>query len=492
MHEVLGGAGSQAYALLSMTEPSFPKKPGIDARRRIHRFFQRPWTELVVGGLIVASVGLTIIELSIEPSSSNLPRLEHINNAITLVFAVELALRAATAPSQRRFWSEFWLDVAAVVISLIAFRTGGSLNPLRMLRLLRLVGLLGRFAGLYHYVVRRAALEVLIASGLILLTVISGSAALLTFEKLGAGSVQTYGEAFWASIYSLFAGEPIPSPPHTTGGRVVMVGIMFMGMSTFAMFTGTVSAYMVNRLRSRGDLVDPDDLKDHLILCGWNRKAEIIAREWLVQKGDHAPPVAVIAELSGDPAFTDSSIQRAITFINDDFTKVTALERAGIRRASTCVILSDESRARSEHDADARTILAALTVERLNPRVYTCAELNNEEYSPHLRMANVNDFIVTGEHNAFLLAQAAMNCGLTAVFSELLTHKYGNSFYRRDVPKAWIGRTFFELLVHLKEKHDAILIGVRGPDGATRVNPEAHAFQEGDQIVLIARKDLDV
>jgi voltage-gated potassium channel len=476
---------------LPMPEPSFPKKPGLSVRRRLHRFFQRPGTELVIGGLIVASVGLTIMELSIEPSSPTLPLLERTNNAITLIFAIELTLRLAAAPSQRRFWGEFWLDVAAVAVSVLALRTGGSLNPLRMLRLLRLVGLLGRFAGLYHYVVRRAALEVLIASGLILLTVISGSAALLTFEKLGQGSVHTYGDAFWASIYSLFAGEPIPAPPHTMGGRVVMVVIMFMGMSTFAMFTGTVSAYMVNRLRSRGDLVDPDDLKDHLILCGWNRKAEIIAHEWLVQKGDLAPPVAVIAELSGEPTFTDNSIQRAVTFINDDFTKVSALERAGVRRASTCVILSDESRSRSEHDADARTILAALTIERLNPKIYTCAELNNEEYSPHLRMANVNDFIVTGEHNAFLLAQAAMNCGLTAVFSELLTHKYGNSFYRRDVPKAWIGRTFFDLLVFLKEKHDAILIGVRGADGATRVNPEAHVFKEGEQIVLIARKDLE-
>ena len=32
-------------------------------------------------------------------------------------------------------------------------------------------------------------------------------------------------------------------------------------------------------------------------------------------------------------------------------------------QASTCVILSDSSRSRTEHDADARTILAALTVD---------------------------------------------------------------------------------------------------------------------------------
>ncbi len=137
-------------------------------------------------------------------------------------------------------------------------------------------------------------------------------------------------------------------------------------------------------------------------------------------------------------------------------------------------------------------ILAALTVERLNPAVYTCAELNNEEYSPHLKMANVNDYVVTGEHNAFLLAQAALNCGMTAVFSELLTHRYGNSFYRCDVPPAWVGRTFFDLLVHVKQKHEAILIGVRAPGQPMRVNPPSHTFAAGDQVVLIALKNVEL
>jgi voltage-gated potassium channel len=280
--------------------------------------------------------------------------------------------------------------------------------------------------------------------------------------------------------------------PATVGGRVVMVFIMFMGMGTFAMFTGTVSAYMVSRLQTRGDLVDKDELKDHLIICGWNKKAEIIANEWMAQHGEGAPPIAVIAEARTEHGVLDPLLRGAVLFINDDFTKVSALEKAGVMQASTCVILSDSNRARSEHDADARTILAALTIERMNPQVYTCAELNNEEYSPHLRMANVNDFVVTGEHNAFLLAQAAMNCGLTSVFAELLNHRYGNSFYRRDVPAAWVGRTFFDLLVFVKEEHNAILIAVRSPGQAMKVNPPAHTFAAGDQIVFIAAKNIEL
>jgi voltage-gated potassium channel len=107
-------------------------------------------------------------------------------------------------------------------------------------------------------------------------------------------------------------------------------------------------------------------------------------------------------------------------------------------------------------------------------------------------MAHVNDFVVTGEHNAYLLAQAALNCGMTAVFNELLTHQRGNSFYRIALPKGWIGKTFFELLVHLKEKHDALLVAVRATSGEVLVNPSAHTFQAGDQIVVICTREIDV
>ena len=121
-------------------------------------------------------------------------------------------------------------------------------------------------------------------------------------------------------------------------------------------------------------------------------------------------------------------------FLNDDFTKVEALHKAGVMRAAKCVILSDTGRGRKDRDADARTILAALTIERLNPEVYTCAEINRREYVQHLELGNVNDFVVGGEHTAFFLAQAAITRGMLSVFTELLSYQHGHKFCRIDVP----------------------------------------------------------
>ena len=65
-------------------------------------------------------------------------------------------------------------------------------------------------------------------------------------------------------------------------------------------------------------------------------------------------------------------------------------------------------------------------------------------------MGHVNDYVISDEHSAFLLAQASLNRGLMGVFAELLTHERGNQFYRIQVTPEWNGSTFFDLFVHLK------------------------------------------
>jgi voltage-gated potassium channel len=50
-----------------------------------------------------------------------------------------------------------------------------------------------------------------------------------------------------------------------------------------------------------------------------------------------------------------------------------------------------------------------LTVETLNPEVYTCAELINREYSSHIQMGQVSDDLVSEEQNGFIVAQSALN-----------------------------------------------------------------------------------
>jgi len=287
----------------------------------------------------------------------------------------------------------------------------------------------------------------------------------------------------------LFAGEPIPSSPQTLGGKMVAVFIMFMGLTIFAMFTGTVSAFMVERLQMENQTAEMEPVENHVIVCGWNRKAELVLTEYQAAHLKDDTPMVVVAEFDGNIPTLNSDVARRVRWIDDDFTRVSALERACVYQAHTCIILADTRGGRSEQDADARTILAALTVEKLKSDVYTCAELHQRSYGSHLEMGHVNDYVVTGEHSAFLLAQAAMNRGLMDVVGELLTHQRGNQFYRTPLPEKWIGKDFLDLFIHMKRQHNCVLVAVRSQEGELHVNPQSHEFAAGDDIVFIAENE---
>ena len=516
----------------------------------LRKFFSQFWVEISIGVLVIVSVALTLIEFTLESQLSkqgspamtllglmthaHLYWIEVANDVITGIFVIELALRFFAASSKRRFFAEFWLDILATLPLFRVFRSVRALRLLRLVRLVRLLGVMSRLSTHYPYVFRRGALDFMAICGLLSLAVAFGTAAMMQFENGGgmnggnvaagnagggdavpgdvgpgvagggdaaanANSINTMPvdpgavnpefnleNAFWFSTYTLFAGEPVPSQPKTLMGKIVTVFLMFMGLTIFAIFAGTVSAFMVDRIRVEGRVVEWDELNNHIVICGWTPKTEIIIREYRASKPSRNQAIVVICETASDHLDVDLRQLTNVYFVHDDFTKVSALNRAGIPNAATCIVLSDTSCGRSEQDADARTILAALTVEKINENVYTCAELMNRSYATHLDLGKVNEYVVSDEYGAYMMAQAAMNRGLIGVLGELLSYQTGNEFYRAPIPKSWVGENFDAKLSQMKTASNVILVGVHHQNGEAIVNPANYKFEENDEVVVIS------
>ena len=497
-------------------------------RRRLRRFFANPWVEITVGILILISVSLTLLEFWFEfrlrPDSisggvldsifgpvtqSKFMAIILIGDLITAIFVVELTMRFFAIGNWRRFLAEHWLDVIATIPLFRIFRTARALRLLRLFRLFRLMGVLSRLSTHYPYILRRGALDFLVICGLLTVSIAFGTIAMMRSERAANinsapvtnvaaannaaasnGTDFDFENSFWFSVYTLFAGEPVPATPKSLAGRIVAVFLMFMGMTIFAIFAGTVSAFMVDRLRVEGKVVNLNELDDHVVICGWTAKTETIINEFRATRDTKSTPIVVISELESDQL--DEQINRLpnVWLMHDDFTKMTALKRAGIETAKTCLVLSDTSGGRSEQDADARTILAALTAEKINPDVYTCAELFNRDYASHLDIGQVNDYVISGEYGAHMLAQASRSRGLMEVLGELLTSRRGNEFHRQAIPANWIGTAFNEQFTKAKLESDVVLLAVHSnSEGNSRpiVNPTDYVFSKGDEVVVISR-----
>jgi voltage-gated potassium channel len=320
-------------------------------------------------------------------------------------------------------------------------------------------------------------------------------------DEPAEGDLAEFENSFWATLYFLVATEPMIAPPSTTVGRIVVLAVMFGGLTTFAIFTGVVTALMVNRLKRRMEIDDMDrfQLNNHLLICGWNRLVPLIIREITSSPSGEDSAIVVIADLEEPPAEI-ASLKAGVSvyFVRGDYTKPELLENARVKHARLAIIVADTTQQRGDQDRDARTVLAALMIERMCPGIYTVAELLNRDNEPHLRAAGIEEVIVTSEVGGHHLAMAALHSGITEVFSELLDNKVGKNLSKVPVESTQIGKTYAEVLNARKAQRDDLVIGleIKGQDGprtegySMLVNPKGSVtLGERDNLIVIASPD---
>jgi Trk K+ transport system NAD-binding subunit len=283
--------------------------------------------------------------------------------------------------------------------------------------------------------------------------------------------------SFWATIFFLVATEPMIDTPRTNVGRVIVLAVMFGGLTTFALFTGIVTALMVNRLKRRMEIDDMDrfQLNEHIVICGWNRLVPLIIEEISSTPSQRDTAVVVVADLEDAPEDVTKAREARLYFVRGDYTKPETLEQARIPYAKRAIIVADTTiPQRSDQDRDARTVLAALMIERMKPDIYTCAELLNPDNETHLRAAGIEEVVVTSEAGGHHLAMAALHFGLANVLNELMTGKVGDTLRKRLIPSKYLGITFIEAVERHKREENGLLIGVErfGQDG-----PRAEGYE---------------
>jgi len=256
----------------------------------------------------------------------------------------------------------------------------------------------------------------------------------------------------------MIAGEPMGDAPQTQLGRLFTLVIMLGGLTVFALFTGTVSAIITERLRSgmNSRLQDIEELEGHIVVCGWSRAGRKVVEELCQHGRANTPIVLVVAEVPPD-FILEAADRLPIRFLQGDYTKTDVLEQARVRHASRTILLADRSLPnRSDQDRDARTILAT----------------------------------------------SARVSGVVEIADEIFSSRSGNQFYKRPVREQWRGKTFLEIQSLLKGEFDALLGAVEQPSAPlgkpngdrqspymrTTTNPPAdYTLQSGNLFIVVAK-----
>lgn len=460
-------------------------------KRRADRFVHHPLTELGLVILILTSVFLIVLAALLPKGSAQRDALNLVSDVLTGVFVVELGLRFWLARSKRRFFGRFWADILAVVP---LFRPLRFMRILMLLRIFRAGALFNRRLLVFGGALR-ATLQEMTMLGTATAALMLMGAVLLHYAEGEATGFAEMGDVVWFTIASTVGGEPIGAAPTTTVGRLATLALMLGGLTLFGLFIGTVSASMMARVNSSMEMgtMDLDELVEHTVVFGWNRAAPVVLVELFSSQPDR--PVVVVTETGNlSPPIPEAGVRRELLYqVQGDYTCVEVLERVNIRDAASAIIVADEGIPRSDQDRDARAVLAALTIEKLSPGIFTVVELNNRQNEDLLKMAHVEEIVVADEYGAVIMGSAERNRGLVQVVDEILTARYGSSFQKVVVGPDNAGLTVGELHNRLKHEQEAILVAwIRCEDGEEAevvVNPAIDVVvRRGDRLVVVARE----
>ena len=303
--------------------------------------------------------------------------------------------------------------------------------------------------------------------------------AIIIFYIEPRGQFGTLIDAIWWAVVTATTVGYGDFFPVTIGGRVLAAILMFLGIGLFGGITATITDLFIKleKRRELGQLTA--DYEGHIIICGWcDKTIEIITQ--ILNENMKNKQVVLIADLERDP-FPDNNL---VHFIRGKIDDKEILKKANVLMAKTVIILNEDNN-------DATTVLSSLTVNSLNPSVYSIAEISKEENRIHLENAGVNEIVVNNNINSRLMVRTALYHGISTIFNELLSNKIGNEIYMLEADKEYINKDFAEVFTNLKQEKKAILIGLkRGND--LLLNPDnSEMILAGDSLIYIAQNRLD-
>lgn len=309
--------------------------------------------------------------------------------------------------------------------------------------------------------------------GVIVALVLLGAAGLTVFE-----ADRSFPDALWWAIVTVTTVGFGDIAPTSLGGRIIGVVLMFFGIGVLGMFTATIAGVFVERRLRKERGMGSYDLEGHIILCGWNDRTQEILKDLRADPRAAEAPIVLVADIETKPVADEQ-----IFFVRGRLTEE-SLQRAGIGRAATVVLVGDRS---LEHGArDAKAVLSVLTVESLNPSVHSIVELASEENVPHCERAGADEIIVGAEFSSRVISTATLDHGISTVLRELLSAQVGHDLITVPVPAEFVGRAFLELFSALKREQGMIVLAILPHGGSGAVtNPDAATVVAADDRLVV-------
>jgi len=283
----------------------------------------------------------------------------------------------------------------------------------------------------------------------VLIVILVGSLFLLHFEHDYNPRVKTYNDALWLTWVTITTVGYGNNYPVTGGGKLTIVVIMVLGVGMLTTYFSVKSAKKVKDIQDkRRGLRMKITSRDHYLVLGWNDRAPFLLETLKKMLQPDRVPIVVMSEEEEQPDEDDY-----VLFLKGRPTTERDLLRANAPAAAAAILLAI-SGGESDCEGDARTVLTALSVKKLNPDIQMTAEVLEPENISHLQLAGVDEILDSNMLLGNLMARSAKHFGLITFIGELISSEPSEGLSKLPVDDKMAGMSGDELeMFLLSEKH---------------------------------------
>jgi len=210
-----------------------------DESGRVHTLF-----EPIVLAATLALIPVLIVDA--DATSAGWRQFAVVANwIIWAIFAIELTVVLVVAERKTAALRAHWLDAAIVALTIpLVAEALAWFRLARFIRLARFGAIVGRMLQAERRVTSGDSLR--IAAILTLTAVVIGGAA----EYAAETEFETLWDGVWWAVVTVTTVGYGDLTPHTVGGRVVGIALMFVGISFLSLLTAAIASRFVREERS--------------------------------------------------------------------------------------------------------------------------------------------------------------------------------------------------------------------------------------------------
>ncbi|MBB3778545.1 voltage-gated potassium channel [Xanthomonas campestris] len=267
--------------------------------------------------------------------------------------------------------------------------------------------------------------------------------------------------------------------PGSVAGRYIAAFVLMPGaVGLFATVLAKTSGVLITfwRRHHMGKMAYAD-LRGHTILIGWQGAASTRLLELLLSDTDDEGVVLIAEGVAENPMPDHMRFIAA-----ESYTHTEVYLRAGIAGAARVIV---------NPPSDDQTLAAVFALMAHAPRAHVVAHFDSGSAA---RLVNCHYPAIecTRPMTAEILARAAQDPGSAAITAELLSVDDGPTQFGLLVPGD-VPTLDYSVVAADFSQRGALLLGLRAPDGALRLNPPAHtAVPAGAMLYYLAEHRVPV